>query len=175
MYVGRELLTEYTFGTQPDLALNTQMTENHPLGLFAESEVLARNGTTQLIPFPLYLNPQSILINPPITYVSFVGNFSYPTIDVLIPSQIDLTIRWSDEVNSTNSTLAIESFDGVFRRFPEAFAWALPQLLPQIAKEDNITLTAATNVTDVLTNHASLQICKIHQEYCTGDLQQYAE
>ncbi|CAD6571468.1 MAG: hypothetical protein CYPHOPRED_004447 [Cyphobasidiales sp. Tagirdzhanova-0007] len=72
------------------------------------------------------------------------------------------------QVQAINSTLFTENAIG-------KFVWALPHILPQFAKESNITLTPTTNVTNVLAQHATTQICTQHQQYCLGTDQQYAK
>lgn len=150
-YIGREKGTEYIWG------------------LFAKSEQGFKNGTTQLIPFPISSTLQSVVFQPPMVASSVVVNFTYPTIDYYLPVQIDQFIRFDDQ------DLTISSWDITFRRFAEAFYLAVETtpLVKQIAKELDIKLQPNTNVTDVLAQHAAKEICRVHEEECHGANQQY--
>lgn len=150
-YVGREKGTEYIWG------------------LFANAEQGFKNGTTQLIPFPIASTLQSVVFQPPVVASSVIVNFSYPSIDYVIPVQIDQFIRFND------TDLTISGWDITFRRFAEAFYVLLEQtpLLGQIAKENDIKLSADTNVTSVLAVHSVKDICRVHNEFCHDTNQQY--
>lgn len=150
-YIGREKGTEYIWG------------------LFANSEQGFKNGTTQLIPFPISSTLQSVVFQPPMVASSVIVNFTYPTIDYYLPVQIDQFIRFDDE------NLTISSWDITFRRFAEAFYLAVETtpLVKQIAKELDIKLQPNTNVTDILAKHAAHEICRVHEEKCLGANQQY--
>lgn len=101
---------------------------------------------------------------------SIIVNFSYPTIDYYLPFQIDEFLRFND------SDLTISQWDSTFRRFAEGFYWVLENtpILQQIATEDGVTITPDSNVTHVLAHHTIMDVCKIHEEYCTGDNKQYS-
>lgn len=150
-YIGREKGTEYIWG------------------LLAKSEQGFKNGTTQLIPFPISSTLQSVVFQPPMVASSVIVNFSYPTIDYYLPVQIDQFIRFDD------ASLAVSSWDITFRRFAEAFYLVLEAtpIVKQIAKEIGYHLKPNTNVTDVLAHHAAKEICQVHDEYCLGPNQQY--
>ena len=150
-YVGREKGTEYIWG------------------LFANAERGFKNGTTQLIPFPISSTLQSVVFQPPMVASSVIVNFSYPTVDYFIPVQIDQFIRFD------NVKLTIKSWDITFRRFAEAFYLLLETtpIVGQIAKEIGYDLKPNSNVTDVLAQHSAQEICKVHDEYCLGPNQQY--
>lgn len=152
-YIGREKGTEYIWG------------------LFANSERDFENGTTQLIPFPISSTLQSVVFQPPMVASSVIVNFSYPSINYFLPVQIDQFIRFNDD------DLTISSWDITFRRFAEAFYYMIEKtpLLQQIAKENNIKLTPKTNVTQVLAHHSVKDICRVHEEYCQGEDEQYSE
>lgn len=101
-------------------------------------------------------------------YSSVIGNFSYPTLNLTVPIQMDVTLRY-EEVNMT-----VISYDAVFRRFPEAFATMLPKILPKLAQEEQISLAKGVNATDILATHAAREVCEMHQSHCTGDNAQYS-
>lgn len=96
-----------------------------------------------------------------------LANFSYPTAGFFLPVEIDFMLRYDDK------SMAISSYDATFRRFKPAFQYLLPHLLPEIAKEEKVTLTPATNTSVLVAVHAVKSVCTVHEEHCTGKNRQY--
>ena len=58
--------------------------------------------------------------------------------------------------------------------WPEAFAYLLPKLAPQLAKELNLTYEAGTtNTTSLVARRAATDICGVANQHCVGNNTQY--
>lgn len=106
---------------------------------------------------------QELLVEPPLTYASFVVDFIFNKLEAVVPLQIDLLFRF-------NSDLLITSYDATLRRLPQLLKLMKPKLATQIRKELNGT---GLDDTQIITQRAAIDICNIEQQYCVGDLQQY--
>ncbi|KAI5480049.1 hypothetical protein MNV49_002014 [Pseudohyphozyma bogoriensis] len=145
---GRQLNSEYIFGLFTAIAQDT--TSTSLLGPFMNQTV------------------QSVVIEPPMVYTSVVAEAYFGSIGVKVPIQIDLTIEFSDDI-------LIQSYDVVFRRWPEAWEYIVPRLAPQLAKELNQTYVAGTtNDTALVVERAAIDICQSAMQYCVGENAQYS-
>ncbi|PBK75174.1 hypothetical protein ARMSODRAFT_509260 [Armillaria solidipes] len=148
-FVGRELNIEYIYG------------------LFLEG---SKANTTQLIPTPVGFTPQALVIEQPVVFVSFIVNFSFPTVDLTLPLQIDAVVRFDD----TNMT--ITSYDATFRRWSQFWDYFIPLLVPKVTEElmaANTTGVDYGNSTDIIVHRAAADICTEAQTYCLGENRQY--
>jgi hypothetical protein len=68
------------------------------LGVSQETNV------TSLLGSPINQTIQTLVIEPPVAFVSTITTLNYPTIDFVLPVQIDMVIRFNDN-------LQIESYD----------------------------------------------------------------
>ncbi|KAJ3861591.1 hypothetical protein EV359DRAFT_66357 [Lentinula novae-zelandiae] len=107
-FVGQELNIEYIYGF---FVTNSDATNQ-----------------THLIGQPMNSTVQSLIIEPPVVYVSIIQDLFYQTIHDTLPLQVDLTVEFDEEFN-------IKFYDSTWRRLGEAMAFLLPKLLPQIARE----------------------------------------
>ncbi|KAK0457111.1 uncharacterized protein EV420DRAFT_1765195 [Desarmillaria tabescens] len=139
-----------------------QSNTEHLYGLFSSA---AQFNTTQLIGVPTGTRVQSLAIQGSIVSASITMSMLYPTIAYTLPVQIDLWL-------SFNGGLKIQFYDVAFRRLPEALAYLIPKLAPQMSKELEQTYTAS-NVTDLVSLQVARDICTVSTKYCTGDNQQY--
>ncbi|KAF9067972.1 hypothetical protein BDP27DRAFT_1267003 [Rhodocollybia butyracea] len=130
-------------------------------GLFAESSL---QNTTQLIGSPSSYTVQSLVVEPPVVAVSIINNLNYPTVNLSVPLQFDLFIAFDNDMN-------IISYDAIARRWGEFMDYVTPLLVPKIAEELNSTIT---NVTELITLKAAVDVCAMSTQYCTGTNQQYA-
>jgi hypothetical protein len=119
-----------------------------------------------LIGTPLNRSIQSLSIEPPIVTASNVVNLYYETVDLVLPIQIDIWVRFDDD-------LKISSYDATFRLWPEAFEYLTPLIAPRIAEELGQTFTPQTNVMTLLAMRSVIDICSVENQYCTGENQQY--
>ncbi|KAK0187765.1 hypothetical protein F5146DRAFT_1207088, partial [Armillaria mellea] len=148
-FVGQELNDEYIFG------------------LFLEG---SKANTTQLIPTPVAIIPQALVIEQPVVFVNFIVDFLFETVNLTLPLQIDAVIRFND----TNMT--VTSYDATFRRWSQAWDYFIPFLVPKAAEElmaVNTTGVDYTNSTDIIVHRAAADICTVAQTYCLGENQQY--
>lgn len=132
-------------------------------GLFSS---VAQINTTQLIGVPIGASIQSLAIQGHIVSASISMPMFYRTVAYTLPVQIDVWISFNDR-------LKIQSYDATFRRLPEALAYLIPKLAPEMSKELNRTYTAS-NVSDLVSLQVARDICTVSEEYCTGDNQQYS-
>ncbi|KAK0440168.1 hypothetical protein EV421DRAFT_2084099 [Armillaria borealis] len=132
-------------------------------GLFSG---VAQLNTTQLIGVPVGARVQSLAIQGHIVSASIYMPIFYRTIAYTLPVQIDLWLSFNDG-------LKIQSYDAAFRRLPEALAYIIPKLAPEMSRELNRTYTAS-NVTDLVSLQVARDICTVSEKYCTGDNQQYS-
>jgi hypothetical protein len=63
--------------------------------------------TTSILGSPVNQTIQSLIIEPPMVFVSTITNLAYPTINFILPVQIDMIIRFNDQ-------LKIESYDATW-------------------------------------------------------------
>ncbi|KAI5478199.1 hypothetical protein MNV49_005366 [Pseudohyphozyma bogoriensis] len=125
------------------------------------------NTTTSLLGSIQNQTVQTLVIEPPVVFVSTITNLYYPTVDFLLPVQIDLILRFDDD-------LKITSYDATFRRWSEAWYYLLPKIVPQIAIELNTTYNATTsNSTALVAERAAIDVCSVAMEYCVGNNTQY--
>jgi hypothetical protein len=61
---------------------------------------------TSLLGTPINQTIQTLVIEPPIAFVSTITNLNYSTINYILPMQIDMVIRFNDN-------LQIESYDAM--------------------------------------------------------------
>ena len=128
--------------------------------------VQAAGQNLSLLGSPVSYKLQSLVVEPPIVSGSIIINYSYPIIQFELPVQVDLWLRFTDE-------LQISSYDLTFRRWPAAFEYFIPKLLPSIAAASGQTLTSDSNTTAIIARFLAQQICSVSTEYCVGDNQQY--
>ena len=119
-----------------------------------------------LLGSPVSHELQSLAVEPPVVSGSLIVNFSYPAIQFELPVQVDLWIRFNDQ-------LQISSYDAAFRRWPAAFKYLIPKLLPTIASVSGWELKNSTNTTALISQFAANQICSVSTQYCNGTNQQY--
>ncbi|KIY67913.1 hypothetical protein CYLTODRAFT_422120 [Cylindrobasidium torrendii FP15055 ss-10] len=144
-FEGKELNIEYVYG------------------LFVNLE---KYNTTQILGKPKAFTVQSLIVQPPIVYASVILDGLYPTIDYHLPCQLDLTLDYNDKMQ-------IQSYDAVFRRYPQAIQYVTPKLGPAIAKELNKTYSTATELKALLAQRVIVDTCTEHEQYCVGDNKQY--
>ncbi|KAK0441678.1 hypothetical protein EV421DRAFT_636920 [Armillaria borealis] len=148
-FVGQELNIEYLYG------------------LFLEG---ATANTTQLIPTPIRTVPQALVIEQPVAFVSFITDFLFSTVNLTLPVQIDVIIRFDDE------TMKVTSYDATLRRWSEFWDYFMPLLVPKATEElmtANTTGVDYSNSTDIIVHRAAADICTEAQTYCLGENQQY--
>lgn len=146
-YVGNQLNTEYLYGLW--------------LGITEETNI------TSLIGAPVNQTVQTLLIEPPLVFVSTITDLAYPSINLTLPIQIDAILRFND-------ALKIESYDITFRRWPDAFKYLLPTLVPQIATELGQTYEPTMNTSLLLAQKVANDVCSVANQYCFGNNTQYA-
>ncbi len=127
---------------------------------------MASLDTTQLLGVPIDASAQSIAIEGSLVSASVILSMLYKTISYTLPVQADMWLDFNDD-------LKIRSHDVSFRKFPEAFAYLLPKLGPQIATELETEYSAA-NLSTLVAHRAAIDICTVSTEFCTGDNQQYS-
>ncbi|KAG7445665.1 uncharacterized protein BT62DRAFT_896251 [Guyanagaster necrorhizus] len=148
-FVGQELNIEYLYG------------------LFLEG---ATANTTQLIGTPITTVPQALVVEQPVAFVSFVTNLLFSTVNLTLPLQIDVILRFDDE------TMKVTSYDATLRRWSEFWDYYIPLLVPKAAEELMAANTADVdycNSTDIIVHRAAADICTVAQTYCLGGNQQY--
>ncbi|KAK0187763.1 hypothetical protein F5146DRAFT_1104650 [Armillaria mellea] len=148
-FVGQELNIEYLYG------------------LFLEG---ASANTTQLIGTPVTTVPQALVVEQPVVFVSFITDLLFPKVNLTLPLQIDVILRFDDE------TMKVTSYDASLRRWSEFWDYYIPLLVPQAAEElmaANTTGVDYTNSTDIIVHRAAADICTEAQTYCVGENQQY--
>ncbi|KAK0202087.1 hypothetical protein DFS33DRAFT_1047010 [Desarmillaria ectypa] len=148
-FVGQELNIEYLYG------------------LFLEG---ATANTTQLIGTPVTTAPQALVVEQPVVYVSFITDLLFSTVNLTLPIQIDVILRFDDE------TMKVTSYDATLRRWSQAWDYYIPLLVPKVAEElmaANTTGVNYGNSTDIIVHRAAADICTEAQMYCLGENQQY--
>ncbi|KAI5478206.1 hypothetical protein MNV49_005373 [Pseudohyphozyma bogoriensis] len=125
------------------------------------------NTSTPLIGSAANQTIQTLVIQPPVVFVSTITNLYYATMDYILPMQIDLILNFNDD-------LKITTYDVTFRRWPEAWNYLLPKLGPQLAKEMNMTFSATSNITALVARRAAIDVCDVAMEYCVGSNVQYS-
>ncbi|BGP12390.1 hypothetical protein JCM10213_002005 [Rhodosporidiobolus nylandii] len=145
-FEGQELNTEYLFG------------------LFSG---VRNENSTSIIGYPASQTIQALVVEPPIVYFSAIVQLAYPTLNLSVPVQLDVTTAWNDD-------LKIISYDAAFRRWSQQFKYASDHIAPQIAKELNETYDpVSTNKTALFARKAAIELCSTAMDHCTGDNQQY--
>ncbi|KAK0477124.1 hypothetical protein IW261DRAFT_306345 [Armillaria novae-zelandiae] len=134
--------------------------------LYGVFSSVAQLNTTQLIGVPIGAGIQSLAIQGNIVSASISMPMFYRTLAYTLPVQIDLWLSFNDR-------LKVQSYDITFRRLPEALAYLIPRLAPEMSKELNRTYTAS-NVSDLVSLQVARDICTVSEKYCTGDNQQYS-
>ncbi|PWY88288.1 hypothetical protein BO70DRAFT_359735 [Aspergillus heteromorphus CBS 117.55] len=124
--------------------------------------------------FGLFSNPDHLSITGvPVSYsitqFSANGNIASATTvvtfnetsfgNLLVPVTIDTWIMWDENGQ-------IEQYDATFRWF----GFLLDTLIETLATQQNSTTTQATAL---LTQMLATTICETHEQYCTGENQQY--
>ncbi|KAK0243904.1 hypothetical protein EDD85DRAFT_179726 [Armillaria nabsnona] len=148
-FVGQELNIEYLFG------------------LFLEG---SKANTTQLIPTPVGFTPQALVIEQPVVFVSLIFDAFFKTVNLTLPLQIDVIVRFDD------TNMMITSYDVTFRRWSQFWDYFIPLLVPKAAEEliaANTTGVDYSNSTDIIVHRAAADICTEAQTYCLGKDQQY--
>lgn len=147
---GPELNTEYVFG------------------LFAN---IAKNNTFNLLPVPISSQPRGLIINGNIAATSSVINFRHAATGIEMPMVVDTWIRVNDEGK-------IDQYEATFKRHDWYFDVLYGLLTPFVANSQNISVdTLNNNITyrdTIFQKLVGESVCKIHEEYCTGENQQYA-
>jgi len=85
-----------------DYVINT----NYRYGLWSGIAWEANLNVTSLLGSPINQTIQTLIIEPPVAFVSTITNLNYPTIDFVLLIQIDMVVRF-------NNYLKIESYDVV--------------------------------------------------------------
>ncbi|KAK0189483.1 hypothetical protein F5146DRAFT_1138888 [Armillaria mellea] len=119
--------------------IGVQSNTEYLYGLFSS---VAQLNTTQLIGVPIEASIQSLAIQGHIVSASISMPMFYRTVAYTLPVQIDLRLSFNDR-------LKIQSYDVTFRRLPEALAYLIPKLAPEMSKELNRTYTVS-NVSDLV-------------------------
>ncbi|KAJ7512857.1 hypothetical protein B0H11DRAFT_1947708 [Mycena galericulata] len=145
-YNGNELNVEYIFG-------------------FAAA--CAALNTTLLLGYPVNQTVVELAIDPPVVSVSAIANYDWKGEIGVVPLQVDTWFRYDDN-------LQLVGYDITMRRFSWLFETITPQIGAGIAKELNITGIAALDYERLMQTRAALDICGAHDQYCTGENQQYA-
>lgn len=143
--------------------------------------------STSILGYPARQTIQTLVVEPPLVYFSAILEVDYPTLNLSVPTQVDMTTAWNDD-------LKMISYDAVFRRwarasrlgaactstpadnqgFLETFQYIMDQVSPQIAKELNETYDPqTTDKAALMARRAATEICPTAMEYCVGENQQY--
>ncbi|KAF9652758.1 hypothetical protein BDM02DRAFT_3183436 [Thelephora ganbajun] len=143
-YEGRELNTEYIFG------------------LFSS---VGNSNTTRLLGVPGNTTLTELAINPPVISFSSLRNFDWGP--VTIPIQIDVWFLFDNESG------LIAQYDITFRRLAWAIDYLKPFLKPQLVKELGSMADKCKDIDDLMHLRAAIDVCREHEVYCHGALQQY--
>ncbi|GAA5997227.1 uncharacterized protein JCM10292_000112 [Rhodotorula paludigena] len=123
--------------------------------------------STSILGYPARQTIQTLVVEPPIVYFSAILEVDYPTLNLSVPTQVDMTTAWNDD-------LKMISYDAVFRRWAQTFQYIMDQVSPQIAKELNETYDPqTTDKAALMARKAATDICPTAMEYCVGENQQY--
>ncbi|KAJ7846047.1 hypothetical protein B0H14DRAFT_2773223 [Mycena olivaceomarginata] len=145
-YNGNELNVEYIFG-------------------FAAA--CAALNTTLLLGYPVNQTVFALAIDPPVVSISAIANYDWKGDIGVQPLQVDTWFRYDDD-------LKLVGYDISMRRFSWLFETITPLIGAGIAKELNITGPDALDYERLMQTRAALDICAAHDQYCTGENQQYA-
>ncbi|KAF8325792.1 uncharacterized protein EI90DRAFT_2931113, partial [Cantharellus anzutake] len=154
--VGRVDGTITLNGSQPSM--------EYVYGLLSQ---LSQTSEPSLFGIPSSLTTQSMSVEPPVVAASVIVNFTYNSINFVLPLQVDMWVVFDDD-------LKISSFDVAFRNRPAAFDYVLPKLVPWISQQINTTLTSQIDNSSLVTQFMAQDVCQVSSQYCTGNNQQYA-
>jgi len=149
--VGRMDVTNTFIGSE----LNTEYT----YGLFAS---LGQSNTTSLIGWPLNQTVTEVVIYGNTIAYSGIAQFNW-TVEI-VPAQFTFMIVFNED-------LKVVQYDGQWVRGTWLFNYMLPKLAPRLARE--LGLPENTDPVRLATRRAALDICTVHETYCTGTKKQY--
>ncbi|KAJ7481774.1 hypothetical protein FB451DRAFT_137054 [Mycena latifolia] len=144
-YIGNELNLEYIFG-------------------FAAA--VAELNTTLVIGYPKNLSVFALSIDPPVAIVTTLTNYDWKGSIGVYPVQIDTWFRFDDD-------LKIVGYDIGTRRFAWLYETIMPSLGKSIAKELGPVASFGLSTERLIQTRAALDICGVHDQYCTGKNLQY--
>jgi hypothetical protein len=149
--VGRVDITSVFQGAE----LNTE----YLFGMFAQ---FGQSKTTSLIGVPLNMTIAELVVQGNTLSTSLIVTFNW-TVEIL-PVQFNVFMMFNDEGK-------VIQYDTQLVRNAWLFPTLLPKFVPVLAKELGLPVT--TDPVKLATTRAAIDICEIHEKYCTGANQQY--
>jgi hypothetical protein len=111
---------------------------------------------------------RDLSIDPPVASVNTLSYYDFKGKIGAVPVLLNTWFRFDDNNK-------IVSWDGIIGRFPWLMQTLTPAIAESIANELNISGPDATNYDQLIHHRAALDICLVHQMYCHGQDQQYAD
>ena len=131
----------------------------------------------------LHILYRELAINPPVISFSSLRNFDWGP--VTVPIQIDGRAQ-SQRTNLNfsyletavwflfdNASGLIAEYDITFRRLQWANDYIKPFIKPQLVEELGSIADDCDDVDDLMHLRAAIDVCREHETYCLGALQQY--